>query len=96
MLDRVLASLIGNDNERYSWVPFTGVVTLFCIASGGLAYSLFPYIIIDQMTIWDAASDPEALRVVLLGVMFVLPVILAYTAFSYRVFWGKAEPLLYR
>lgn len=96
MLDRVLASLIGNDNERYSWVPFAGVVTLFCIASGGLAYSLFPYIIIDQMTIAEAAADPEALRVVLMGVMVVLPVILLYTAYSYRVFWGKAQPLLYR
>lgn len=95
LLDRVLSSLPRHD-DSLAWIPFAGVVSLFIMASGGLAYSLFPYLLIDRMTIWEAASAPEALRVVLMGAMVVLPVIVFYTAYSYRVFWGKAEPLLYR
>ena len=61
----------------------------------GLAYSVFPYVVIDRMTIWEAAAHPSALKVVLVGALVVLPCILAYTALSYRVFWGKAKPLTY-
>lgn len=96
VLDRVLAGMLGEEEVRWSWLPFAGTVALFMLASGGLAYSLFPYLLIDRMTFWEAAAAPEALRVVLAGAMVVLPVILAYTAYSYRVFWGKAEPLTYR
>lgn len=95
MLDRVLTTLPRHD-DSLSWVPFAGTVSLFMLASGGLAYSLYPYLLIDHMTIWEAAADPEALRVVLIGAMVVLPVIVLYSAYSYRVFWGKAQPLLYR
>ena len=76
-------------------VPILTTAIVFMLASGGLAYSLFPYLLMDQMTIWEAAAAPEALRVVLLGALVVLPTILGYTAYSYRVFWGKAEPLAY-
>ena len=96
MLDRVLSTMQNAAQERHNWVPFAGTVALFMLASGGLVYSLSPYLLMDQMTIWEAAAAPEALRVVLIGALVVLPVILAYTAYSYRVFWGKAEPLAYR
>lgn len=96
LLDRVLARMAGEQEERLSWVPFAGTVTLFVLASGGLAYSLFPYLLLDRMTLWEAAASPDSLRFVLVGALIVLPVILAYTAYSYRVFWGKAEPLTYR
>ena len=95
MLDRVLTNMQTAAQEALNWVPFAGTVSLFMLASGGLAYSLFPYLLMDQMTIWEAAAAPEALRVVLLGALVVLPTILGYTAYSYRVFWGKAEPLAY-
>ncbi|MEL0027564.1 MAG: cytochrome d ubiquinol oxidase subunit II [Perlucidibaca sp.] len=96
VLDRVLAGMQGDEDIHHSWLPFAGTVALFLLASGGLAYSLFPYLLIDRMTFWEAAAAPESLRVVLAGALVVLPVILAYTAYSYRVFWGKAEPLTYR
>lgn len=81
--------------QRLQWVPFAGAVTIFVIAFAGLAYSLFPYVVIDRMTIWEAAAHPSALKVVLAGALVVLPCILAYTALSYRVFWGKAKALTY-
>ena len=52
-------------------------------------YSLFPYVVIDRLTIWEAASHPSALLFILVGTLIVVPLIIAYTAFSYRVFWGK-------
>ncbi|HTQ74445.1 MAG TPA: cytochrome d ubiquinol oxidase subunit II [Burkholderiales bacterium] len=77
------------------WVPFAAAVTIFVLAFAGLAYSLFPFVIIDRMTIWEAAAHPSSLRFMLAGVIVVLPFLVAYTAFAYRVFRGKARPGLY-
>jgi cytochrome bd ubiquinol oxidase subunit II len=77
------------------WGPFAGAVTIYVLAFAGLAYSLFPYVVIDRLTIWDAAAHPSSLKVVLAGALFVLPFIFAYTAYSYRVFRGKASARLY-
>jgi cytochrome d ubiquinol oxidase subunit II len=77
------------------WVPFALTVTIFILAFAGLGYSLFPYLIIDEITIWDAASATKSLQFVLWGVLITLPAILGYTVFSYRVFWGKTRELSY-
>jgi len=61
----------------------------------GLAYSLYPYIVIDRLTLWQAASSPAALKVILAGVAVAVPAIAAYTVFAYRVFGGKATRLDY-
>ena len=61
----------------------------------GLAYSIYPYIVLDQLTIWQAASATESLQFVLVGVLITLPSILAYTFFVYRIFVGIAEVLTY-
>ena len=61
----------------------------------GLAYSIFPDIIIGQMTIWEAASDTSALQFTLYGVIIALPCIVMYTVFIYKVFSGKATELSY-
>jgi cytochrome d ubiquinol oxidase subunit II len=77
------------------WVPFAAAVTIFVIAFAGLAYSLFPFVVIDRLTIWEAAAHPSALGFMLAGVVIVLPFLVAYTAFAYRVFRGKARAGLY-
>ena len=77
------------------WQPFAGAVAIFVIAFLGLAYSLFPYVVIDRLTIWEAAAHPSALRVVLAGALVVLPFIAGYTVISYRIFRGKAKAGLY-
>lgn len=77
------------------WAPFVGAVAIYVLAFVGLAYSLFPYIVMDRMTIWQAAAHPSSLKVVLAGALIVLPFIVAYTAYSYRVFRGKASAKLY-
>jgi cytochrome d ubiquinol oxidase subunit II len=81
--------------DAYCWVPFVGSMVVFLLGFHGLAYSFYPYIVPDRLTIWEAASTPSSLRIILVGVMAVLPFILAYTAFAYKVFWGKVKTLRY-
>ena len=86
---------LARDNEYGIWVPFYTGVGLFMLAFHGLAYSLFPWIVVDRLTIWQAAAAPESLLVIFVGAAVVLPVIVAYSMFVYRVFRGKATPLEY-
>ncbi|MBE7368818.1 cytochrome d ubiquinol oxidase subunit II [Ramlibacter pallidus] len=79
----------------YGWVVFGSTVLVFVLAFLGLAYSIYPYIVIDKLTVWQAASAHESLVVIFAGVAVTLPAIVAYTVFMYRVFWGKASPLSY-
>lgn len=82
-------------DDRYEWVPFAGTVAIFALAFCGLAFSMVPYLVVDRMDIWQAAAAPESLRVILWGAAVVLPMIAAYTAYSYYVFRGKASELRY-
>ena len=82
-------------NQYGAAVPFASTVGVFLLSFYGLAYSLFPWLVIDKLDIWQAASAPEALLVIFYGVVVVLPVIIGYTIFAYRVFWGKSTTLSY-
>jgi cytochrome d ubiquinol oxidase subunit II len=76
---------------KSDWKPFAGTVAIYVLSFLGLAYSLFPYIVMDRITIWEAAAHPSALRFVLIGTVIVLPFIVGYTFYVYRVFGGKAK-----
>jgi cytochrome d ubiquinol oxidase subunit II len=82
-------------DDAYCWIPFAGSVGLFILGFHGLAYSFFPYIVPEKMTIWQAASAPESLLFILIGAAIVLPCIIGYTFFAYRVFRGKVKELSY-
>jgi cytochrome d ubiquinol oxidase subunit II len=86
---------LARGNEYGAWVPFCCTVGLYVLAFYGLAYSMFPYLVVDRIDVWQAASATESLLIVFVGTAVVLPVIVAYTVFAYRVFWGKARPLDY-
>jgi cytochrome d ubiquinol oxidase subunit II len=79
----------------WCWVPFALTLMVFVLAALGLAYSLYPFVVIDRLTVWQAASSPAALTVILVGVAISVPAILAYTVLAYRVFHGKASALTY-
>lgn len=81
--------------DRWCWAPMACTVAIFLLAFIGLAYSLFPYLVVDRITVWQAAAAKESLIVILIGTLIVLPAILGYTLFAYRVFWGKASELHY-
>jgi cytochrome d ubiquinol oxidase subunit II len=79
----------------YGWIVFGGTVLIFVLAFLGLAYSLYPYIVVDRLTIWQAAADVKSLWFIFVGVAITLPAIVGYTIFMYRVFWGRATELTY-
>ncbi|WIO75226.1 cytochrome d ubiquinol oxidase subunit II [Porticoccaceae bacterium LTM1] len=81
--------------NKYCWVPFAGAVFIFLLSFHGLAYSFYPFIVPEQLTIWDAASATASLKFMLVGVAITVPAIIGYTIYSYRVFWGKAQKLCY-
>ena len=66
-------------------------MALACFALGlaGLGISLFPYVVPPTITIWDAAAPDASLKFMLLGALVMVPIILAYTGYSYWVFRGK-------
>lgn len=77
------------------WLPFLMTVVIYVFCFCGFAFSFYPYVVPGELTIWQAASAPESLRFILYGALIVIPCILAYTVFSYRVFWGKVQDLKY-
>ena len=90
-----LPTRLAQGNEYGAWVPFGGTIGVFLLAFYGLAYSLFPWLVIDRITIWQAAIAPESMGIILAGAAVVLPMIIGYTVFAYRVFWGKSTALKY-
>jgi cytochrome d ubiquinol oxidase subunit II len=73
-------------------VPFIGSMVLFAMFYGGILISMWPYAVPPDYTFWDAASDPGSQMFLLLGVLFLIPIIMMYTAFNYWVFRGKVRP----
>ena len=92
---RRLPTRLLQGNAYGDWVPFAGAVGIVMLAFYGLAYSLFPWLVVDRLTIWQAASSTESLWIIFIGASIVLPIIAAYTVFSYLVFRGKATTLQY-
>jgi cytochrome d ubiquinol oxidase subunit II len=70
---------------------FIGAVGLFALSYLGLAISFWPYIVPRTFTLWQAASSPSSQAFLLVGTLFLLPVILVYTGWSYWVFRGKVR-----
>jgi cytochrome d ubiquinol oxidase subunit II len=67
------------------------VATIFAAAFGTLAISFWPYMIPFSITIDQAASSHASLAFMFWGEgLFVFPLMLLYTAISFRVFRGKA------
>lgn len=91
---RTLGTLPRRD-DRLCWLPFVLATGLTVLAFAGLAYSFFPYVVPEKLTMQEAASAPESLFAIFLGVCLVMPAIVGYTIFSYTVFRGKATELRY-
>ena len=71
--------------------PFLLALFMLFMGYSGLAISLWPNIIPPDISIWSAASPPQSMGFTLVGALFIIPFILAYTAWSYYVFRGKVK-----
>jgi len=80
---------------RHELTPFLILAAIFTLGFAGLAWSFYPYVVPERMTIWEAASATESLAIILGGTAVVLPIILIYSFYAYRVFSGKAGDLTY-
>ena len=72
-------------------MPFVATMGLFLFTYLGLLGSKWPYMVPPDYTLWDAASDYNSQLFLLLGFLFVIPIVLAYTAWTYWVFRGKVK-----
>jgi cytochrome d ubiquinol oxidase subunit II len=82
-------------DDQHALRPFLTLATIFALGFAGLAWSFYPYVVPDKLTIWQAASAPESLAFILVGTAVVLPIIIFYSFYAYRVFGGKATDLTY-
>lgn len=75
--------------KKQEFIPFYLSISLFIFAYIGFCISSWPYIVPHQLTIWQAQAPHSSQIFMLVGVIILLPVLLTYTAYSYRVFGGK-------
>jgi cytochrome d ubiquinol oxidase subunit II len=74
---------------RHDWGPFLWSLSLFALTLAGLAISIWPDVVPGRVTIWQAAAPHSSQAFMLVGAAILIPLILAYTAWSYWVFRGK-------
>jgi len=68
-------------------------VLMTALAFAGVGGTIWPYALPYRLSIVDAAADPASLKFVLVGIIIVLPLVLTYQVYAYRVFRGKARDL---
>lgn len=78
-------------NNNSEAVPFIAAICLFLVSYLGIAISLWSMIVPYTYTLWDAASAQSTQAFLMVGALFLLPVILMYTGWSYWVFRGKVR-----
>jgi len=84
----LLISLSQKQDNR----PFFLSLALFALSYAGLGISMWPYIVPQSITIWQAASPLYSQLFMLIGVAMLIPIILGYTSWAYWVFRGKVRP----
>lgn len=90
----VTLARVPRQGDRFNGTPFVICVCLFILMLGGLAYSFFPYLILDEMTLWDGAAALSASRLVLAGAVVAIPLLLVFNLLAYRSVFRKERPPL--
>ena len=93
--DRVTAGtvlLLRSLANKYDYQPFFLTLALFALSYAGLGISMYPYIVPQSITIWQAAAPENSQVFMLFGVAVLIPLILGYTVWAYWVFRGKVKP----
>ncbi|WP_092483219.1 cytochrome d ubiquinol oxidase subunit II [Candidatus Ichthyocystis hellenicum] len=88
-----LQRLSRDDLNTHPSLPLVGTMFIFFLAFMGLAYSMFPYLVIDRITVWQAAAAPQSLNIIFIGAILILPIISLYTMYVHIVFSRKISKL---
>jgi cytochrome d ubiquinol oxidase subunit II len=92
-LTAILAAILGwSLLKKRDEFPFPATIGLFALCFAGLGIAIAPYIVPRAVTIHEAAAPDASLSFMLVGAAILLPLIIAYTAYSYWVFRGKVDP----
>jgi cytochrome d ubiquinol oxidase subunit II len=83
--------LLRSLERRQDFQPFFLTLVLFGLTYGGLGISMYPFIVPQSITIWQAAAPATSQLFMLVGVVILIPMNLSYTAFTYWVFRGKVD-----
>ncbi|MDZ4306486.1 cytochrome d ubiquinol oxidase subunit II [Allopontixanthobacter sp.] len=75
--------------KKWEAAPFWLSLALFLLGMAGLGVSMWPYVVPEAVTIWDAAAPERSQIFMLIGVAITMPLILIYTGWAYWVFRGK-------
>jgi cytochrome d ubiquinol oxidase subunit II len=95
----LLAALMFSRRRPGSAFLASAVGLLGIIATPGLA--MFPFVLPSSaepnasLTVWDSSSSQLTLFIMLIAVVIFLPIVLAYTAWVYKVMYGKISPQLF-
>jgi cytochrome d ubiquinol oxidase subunit II len=87
----ITVMLLASLAKRQDYRPFFLSLALFALSYAGLGISMYPYIVPQSVTIWQAASPKASQVFMLFGVAVLIPLILGYTAWAYWVFRGKVR-----
>ena len=83
--------LLNSLTKQQEGRPYLWALGVFLIAFVGFAVSIFPYLIPFEITLWEAAAPENSLLFLLVGAVILLPIIFAYTGYTYWVFRGKVD-----
>ena len=89
-IDMLLSRVLRPKYRSLSWLPFVLCLVLFICMLSGLSYSMFPFVILDDMTLWDAASALGSLKFVLAATIIAVPVMVIFNLMGYRTLFGRA------
>lgn len=76
-------------------IPYWSSVVIFICCYAGFGLDIYPYIVPYSITIVQAASPKSSLEFIFVGACIMLPVLLVYTGYSYRIFRGKVNETIH-
>ncbi|MEQ9560922.1 MAG: cytochrome d ubiquinol oxidase subunit II, partial [Woeseiaceae bacterium] len=57
----------------YAWLVMAGTILMCVMAALGLAYSLYPYVVLNKLTIYESAAATGSLMFVFWGIVLAVP-----------------------
>jgi len=89
-IDMSLSRVVQPRYQNLVWLPFTLCLILFCAMLSGLTYSMFPFVVLDALTLWDAAAAQGSLQLVLAATIVAVPIMVIFNLMTYRGLFGRA------
>lgn len=83
LLERQLRAVAQDPQKKIWWLPLVLIALLDLAMLAGLMFSYFPFLVLDMITVWDAAASRESLRWVMAGVVVCLPILLVFNVLGY-------------